>query len=852
MKEKWYTIDKKNIFKILNTRVEGLTTKEVNIRLKQYGKNVLPKAKQKTFIQVFFEQFKNPIVYILLITMILSFIIGEYIDGAFILFVILIDAVLGSVQEYRSNKNAEALAKLIRIDALVIRNNKEISIPSEDLVPGDIVLLESGSKVPADLRLIETQNLTIDESLLTGESIPREKSAHLLSEECSLSERTNMAYLGTSVMRGRAKGIVVSTSSFTEIGNIAKEVLETDDTITPLQIRMQKFTKQLGMLTAILALIVTTILYFKGYAAKEIFFLVVALSISSIPEGLPVVITLSLSISSNKMAKRNVLVKKLNAVEALGSATIIASDKTGTLTLNEQTVKKIVLPNNETYEVTGVGYNDKGEIKPFKNSKLENIDKLVKEGLYNNEASLAYIDNSWVNFGDSMDTALLSLGYKYNLESESFKNDVLGRIPYESDAGYSCAFYKEGENINVSVKGTLEKILSFCTSKTDKEKIRKQNEDLAKEGYRVLAFATGTIKKFKIKDNYKENDIPKLTFLGLVAFVDPIRPDAKEAIKSCKQAGIKTVMITGDHPLTAFSVAKELELCTNETEITTGLELKEVYESGLDNFVTGDGVNDSPALKAANVGIAMGSGTDVAKETGALIITDDKFSSILNGVEEGRCAYDNVRKVTYMLLSCGVSEVVFYILSIALNYDIPLTAVQLLWLNLVTDGIQDVALSFEGSEKDILKRKPRDPKESLFDRLLKNEIMLIGLIMGITVFGVWIYLIDVLGYEVSVARSHILLLMVFLQNLHCFNCRSEIHSIFSKPIKENKQLIISIAVVLFIQFIVVENSFLSHLLDSNPIPLVSVLYLFLLSLPIIIVSEILKYFERDKIRRNKN
>lgn len=429
--------------------------------------------------------------------MILSFIIGEYIDGAFILFVILIDAVLGSVQEYRSNKNAEALAKLIRIDALVIRNNKEISIPSEDLVPGDIVLLESGSKVPADLRLIETQNLTIDESLLTGESIPREKSAHLLSEECPLSERTNMAYLGTSVMRGRAKGIVVSTSSFTEIGNIAKEVLETDDTITPLQIRMQKFTKQLGMLTAILALIVTTILYFKGYAAKEIFFLVVALSISSIPEGLPVVITLSLSISSNKMAKRNVLVKKLNAVEALGSATIIASDKTGTLTLNEQTVKKIVLPNNETYEVTGVGYNDKGEIKPFKNSKLENIDKLVKEGLYNNEASLSYIDNSWVNFGDSMDTALLSLGYKYNLESESFKNDVLGRIPYESDAGYSCAFYKEGENINVSVKGTLEKILSFCTTKTDKEKIRKQNEDLAKEGYRVLAFATGTIKNLK-------------------------------------------------------------------------------------------------------------------------------------------------------------------------------------------------------------------------------------------------------------------------------------------------------------------------------------------------------------------
>ena len=360
MKENWYLLSKEETIEKTNSNIEGLTKKEANYRLNKNGKNELPKSKQKTFLDVFISQFKNPIVYILLITMILSFIVGEYIDGLFILFVILIDAVLGSVQEYKSNKNAEALASLIKIEALVIRNGEELQIPSENLVVGDIVLLESGTKVPADLRLIEAQNLSIDESLLTGESLPREKSSNIIKEEIILNDRSNMAYLGTSVMRGRGKGIVVETGSNTEIGKIAKEVLDADETETPIQIRMSKFTKQLGILTAILALIITIVLYFKGYTSKEIFFLVVALSVSAIPEGLPVVITLSLSISSNKMAKRNVLVKKLNAVEALGSATIIASDKTGTLTLNEQTVKKIILPNNEEFDITGSGYNDNG------------------------------------------------------------------------------------------------------------------------------------------------------------------------------------------------------------------------------------------------------------------------------------------------------------------------------------------------------------------------------------------------------------------------------------------------------------------------------------------------------------
>ncbi len=887
MKKDWYQTTIKETYKLLNTSSNGLSTLEASKRLKEDGKNILPKGKKKTFLKVFIGEFKSPIVIILLITMVLSFIVKEYVDGTFIFLVVVLDALLGAVQEWKSNKNAEALKNLIKVKAKVIRDGIETEILSEDLVKGDIVLIESGSKVPADLRLTEVQNLSIDESVLTGESIAREKTSETINEEVVINDRSNIAYVGTVVMRGRGIGVVVETGAHTEIGKIAKEVLTKEDTESPLEIRMKKFTKELGILVGVIALIIAVILYYKNYAPREIFFLVVALSVSAIPEGLPVVLTLSLSIASNKMAKENVLVKKLNSVEALGSATVIASDKTGTLTMNEQNAKKIVLPNQKTYEITGNGYNGIGKINA---SNIEEVLPLIKDGVYNNESHLEKVKKDWISYGDSMDIALLSLAYKANINIEDLKNKVVGRIPYESDAGYSVAFYKEEKQIKVAVKGTLEKILSFSknmlengkTKKLDIEKIKEQNEALAKDGYRVLAFASGVYKDFKEKEKYNESDIPPLTFLGLVAFLDPIRPDAKEAVRECVSAGIKVVMITGDHPLTAFSVAKDLEIATNKIEVVTGstidnellkgekefdkfistkkvfsrvtpiqkLKIVESYKR-LGEFiaVTGDGVNDAPALKAANVGIVVGSGTDVAKETGSLIITDDKFSTIVTGVEEGRNAYNNVRKVTYMLLSCAVCEVIFYVLSIWLNYEIPLTAIQLLWLNLVTDGIQDVALAFESKEKGIMKEKPRNPKESLFDKMLINEIALLGLIMGIIVFGVWVYLIDYLKFDITKARSYILLLMVFLQNIHCFNCRSEIESIFKKPLKENKMLLYGISAVLILQLIVVENSFLANFLGTTSIKLSHIIMLLLLTLPLIIVSELYKLFERMKRRR---
>lgn len=872
MKEE-YLLNVKSVLEKVKASEKGLSSKEASFRLNKYGKNELPKKKESTFFDVFISQFKSPIVYILLIAMILSFIVNEITDGVFIFIVILGDAILGSVQEYRSNKNAKALNDLIKVEANVIRDGKLNTIPSKDLVMGDIVVLESGDRVPADLRLIETKNLSIDESVLTGESVPSEKYSKQIRKVTILNDRFNMAYTSTSVMRGRGKGVVVKTGSDTEIGKIASIVMDKETTLTPLQIRMNKFTKQLGNLTAILALITVFILYSKGYAAKEIFFLVVALSVSAIPEGLPMVITMSLSISSSKMAKKNVLVKKLNAIEALGSSTVIASDKTGTLTMNQQTVKKIVLPGAEEYKVSGIGYNDKGKIT---GNDLNKIDRLIKEGVYNNEASLVKVNKEWVTLGDTMDSALLVLGYKYKLNVESYKENVIGRIPYESDECYSAAFYKDGSKTYVCVKGSLEKVLSFCKSNTPKVKIRKQNEKLAEEGFRVLAFASASVNNFKDKEKLSGKDIPKLNFLGLVAFVDPVRSDAKAAVGKCKNAGISVVMVTGDHPLTAFSIGKELGLCSTKEEVTTGEEIERVLSDkslSFDNFiknkkifsrvspkekqeivaafkrngefiaVSGDGVNDALALKEANVSIAMGSGTDTAREVSSLIITDDKFSSIVNGVEEGRIAYDNVRKVVHMLLSCGVCEVIFYLLSIILNYSNPLTAIQLLWLNLVTDGIQDVALTFEKADEGVMGRAPRKPEEGLFDKLLIKEIVINGVFMGLLVFLLWIYLIDFKRFDIVVARSYVLLFMVFIQNIHVFNSRSEKTSIFKKPIKDNYQLVIGIGIVLLLQFIVSESELLSNFLGMHGIPFIDVTKLFIFALPIIFVSECIKYFE---------
>ena len=860
------------VYEKLNSSINGLTNNQVEDNLYKYGMNILPKKKRDSFIKIFFSELKDPIVLLLIVTVIFSFIIGEVVDAIAIIFIILIDLLLGTFQEWKAEKNADSLANIIRVKAKVIREGKELEVDSEQLVPGDIVLLVSGDKISADMRIIDAHNFTVNESILTGESLAVAKDEGIVKENASINSMTNMIFAGTTVTTGRATAIVVKTATSTEVGKIAEKVATTKDEKSPLTIRMNKFSKQISMLIIVVAIIITMLLIYKGESGSAIFLSVIALSVSAMPEGLPLALTMALTITSNKMMKKNVIVKKLNSVESLGSCTYIASDKTGTLTVNEQTAKKIVLPNDEEFTVDGIGYNFEGKINPVGKAKIEDANLIAKIGYLNNEAVAS--DDKFL--GDSIDIAFKVLGKKANI---NLNQEVLGLIPYESENKYSACFYKEDEKIYCTVKGVLEKVLEFCNN-IDKEKVKLQNEELAKQGYRVIALANKEISKFVEKEDYEESDIEKLDFIGLVAFIDPVRHDVKDAIKECNNAGITTIMITGDHPLTAYSIAKELELCTSFDEVCDTNELniyKAKTQEEFDEFVkskkvftrvtpmdkleiveslkrmgefvavTGDGVNDTPALKAANIGIAMGSGTDVAKETADMLILDDSFTSIVEGVREGRGAYSNIRKISFMLLSCGLAEVLFFCLSIFFDLPMPLVAIQLLWLNVVTDGLQDIALSFEPTEKNIMKQKPIKTTDTLFNKELLGEVAVAGLTIGIIVFIVWRKLINS-GMDVSVARGYIMTLMVFIQNVHVLNCRSEKEPFYKISLKANKFVPIVIISSLLLQVAVIEIPFLSKFLKTSSIPLIECIELFLFSLIIILVIEIYKKIKKNKIK----
>lgn len=879
MDKKYYALEKDVVIKELNSNyIKGLTENEAKDRLKTFGENSLPKKKRDSILKIFIRQMMNPIILLLVVAVVFSFLIDEVIDALAIIFIILIDLVMGTIQEWRAEKNADSLQSLIKYKVKVIRDSEEKQIDSTLLVPGDIVLLESGDKVSADMRLLESFNLQIDESVLTGESVNIYKTDVIQDKKAILAERRNMVYAGSPVVTGRAKGIVTTTGINTEIGKIAKTVTSIKETKSPLTIRMEKLSKQISMLVIIVAIIITFVLLSKNVPGREIFLSVVALSVSAMPEGLPLALTMALTITSNQMAKKNVIAKKLNYVESLGSCTVIATDKTGTLTVNEQTAKKITLPNDISYDVSGVGYNFDGTITGDE-KYLDKVHEITILGALNNEAGISKKDNDYNFYGDSIDIAFLVLNEKSHEKLNKY--EVLKRIPYESENKYSAVFYKYEEEIYCTVKGSFEKISEFCnkmelnnkTVKFDKEKLMVQNDELASNGYRVIAIASGKVKDFIDKEYYDTSDIPDLVFKGMVSFIDPIREEVKESIQKSREAGIKVVMITGDHPLTALSIAKDLNLVESDKEIATGVELNKYLKKGekeFDDFVnkikvfarvtpmdklnivnslkrngefvavTGDGVNDAPAIRSANIGIAMGSGTDVAKETASMIIVDDNFNSIVTGIELGRTAYNNIRKVCYLLLSCGLAEVLFFVLSIIFDLPMPLVAIQLLWLNLVTDGLQDFALSFEKTEDGVMKEKPRSTKESIFNKTLIEEVLLAGLTIGLVVFVIWTFLIKKVGMDINLARGYIMVLMVFMQNIHVLNCRSEKQSVFHLSFKTNPLIIFTIIGSIILQVIVMEVDVLSNFLKAQVIPYSHMFMLMVFAFIIMIVMEIYK------------
>lgn len=853
----YYNTDKSIVVKELDTDIEkGLTDNQVNKNLQKYGKNILPSKKRKSIINIFLSELLSPIEIILLITIIISFLIGETTDAIVITFIVLVDVLMGTYQENKALKSAEALSKLIKVKTKVIRNGKEKIIDAENLVVGDIVLLASGDKISADCRILESTNLQVDESSITGESSSQNKNSNTIEENTPLADRTNMLYAGTNIMTGRVKAIVVAIGVNTEVGKIAKTVSETKEEKSPLTIRIEEFSKQISFIIIIISLISAIILYVKGYETRTIFLTVVALSVSAMPEGLPLALTMALTIASNRMGKKNVIIKNLNSVESLGSCTVIATDKTGTLTLNEQTAKRIVLKDNTEFEITGTGYNDNGEIIPIANADINKANHLIELCGINNEAMKK--GNKY--YGDSIDIAFLSLKEKAKIKDTITLKEL---IPYESEKQYSAAYYQKDGKLYCTIKGSLEKVMTF----SEKSKVyEKQNERLSKEGYRVIAVCDGEVK------STEERDLKNLSFLGLVAFIDPIRQEVKESIKECNEAGIKVIMITGDHPLTAYAIAKDLDLVSNYEEVVTGIELEEAFKKGEKYFakfiknkkvfsrvtpidklnivnslknsgefvaVTGDGVNDAPAIKCANIGIAMGSGTDVAKETASMIIIDDNFKSITEGIKEGRVAYANIKKIVLFLLSCGIAEVMFCLLSIVFGYELPLLAIQLLWINVVTDGLQDMSLSFEKSHRNVMKEPPRPTKESIFNKNMIKEVLMYGTTISLIIFFTWKYLMDI-KVDILLARSVIMMLMVFIQNIHVLNCRSESESIFKTPLKTNPLVTNVILGSILLQLIVTEIPFLANKLSITDIPFKNIIVIFLLSLLIIAVGEISK------------
>lgn len=836
----------------------GLSETQAAKRLLQNGKNTLPESKRKNIAEIFIDQFKSPIIYVLMIAAIASFAIGEYTDGWFIVAVLVINAVIGTYQEYTAGIKAESLKNSVKTYAFVRRDGHKKEIISEDLVVGDIVLLESGSKIPADLRLVKTNNLLVNESLLTGESTDVLKDDRFIAQEDGLQigDRKNMTYNGSFVTKGRGEGIVTAVGVDTEVGKIASLLAKGTGGKPPLVERMEKFSVMIAKIIGTIVVIMFVIGYFQGQSIKELFFFSVALAVSSIPEGLPVAIVVALTAASLAMSKRNVIVRKLASLEGLGSCTLIASDKTGTLTQNELSVSCFI-----------------DELKEYKDGESIPNKTALKCALLANEVDM-HRQGASVRFkGDQVDIALAK--WAVNLQP-SFLNlkkeaEILSEIPYEPENRYSAIKVSE-DGGSVFIKGSPEVVLASCDMDEErKARIERSVKKWASQGYRNIALAYKT-------DNSEDLKMNNFEWLGFVAIIDPLRKGVKEAVEKAKNAGIKVVMITGDHPDTALSIAKELSIANDKNDVIDGLMLQQWERNGkkpeeissftvfarispeqkqmlvvafeaLGHFVavTGDGVNDAPALKYANIGIAMGkNGTDVARDSSDLILTDDHFASIVNGIEEGRVAYDNIRKVIYLLISTGFAEIVLVTLSIIFQLPMPLLPVQLLWLNLVTNGVQDVALGLEKKEPGIIDRKPRSPKEKIFNPLMVRRVLVGGLYMGMIAFALFYWLLS-RGMDVEEARNMTLLMMVLFENVHAINSRSEVNYIHKINHFGNKLLPFSILIAQSIHIVCMHLPYAEEILGIMPVSPEMWLMLLAIALSLTFVMEFDKYLYKRRV-----
>lgn len=903
---KWFNKNVEDVEKKLKTNLEkGLNDEEVKTRQEKYGLNELKTKKKKSLIQKFLEQFKDFSIIVLIIAAIVSGAVGiaegnGITDTIIILIVVIVNAIIGVTQEAKAEKSLEALQKLTDHASKVIRNGNVQVIPAKELVPGDIVLLDTGDYIPADLRIIEAINLKSQESSLTGESVPVEKNTKVIEdEETGIGDRLNMLFSSSLITYGRGKGIVVETGMTTEVGKIAGMLDSTEEQVTPLQEKLNKLGKTLGIAALVICVFIFVIGLIQGKEPIHMFMTAVSLAVAAIPEGLVAVSTIVLAIGVQKMVKKNAIVKRLPAVETLGSATVICSDKTGTLTQNKMTVEKIFI-NKNTFNLS--------DIKDIN----DDINKLVYSNMLCNDTK---IGNEGELTGDPTETALVDMAFKLDFDPSIYdRMPRVEEIPFDSDRKLMTTVNEINGKYIVYTKGGVDELLKRCNSylengevKEDIEEyaktIRQHNENMAKEALRVLSCAYKEIDHKPSKEEMKEIE-NNLTFIGMVGMIDPPREEAKKAVEKCKTAGIKTVMITGDHKITATAIAKKLGILEKEEEAITGLDLEKMTDEELAKNVrkysvyarvspehkvrivkawqkngeivamTGDGVNDSPALKTANIGCAMGIvGTDVAKEAADVILTDDNFATIVSAVEEGRRIYDNILKVIQFLLSSNVGEIVVLFLATLFT---PLFAkwfgitnitkleillpVHILWINLVTDSLPALALAFDPANSDIMQRKPEKPGKGIFTKGMSWRVIYQGAMIGLlTLIAFMIGLgtttepingLTLDESKIEVGQTMAFVTLALSELVHVFNVRDNKKSIFKTKVFNNSKLIWAILASAALMIVILAIPMLRTIFSIPILPKANIIELIILIFAPIIIVEIFKLLKINTIKED--
>jgi len=866
------------VLKSLNSGLEGLTRSEVSTRLEKYGANELAEKEKISALKIFIDQFKSFLIIILLAATVVSAFIGEWLDAIIIFAIVIACALLGLYQEFKSEKAVEALKKVAALTARVIRKGEEVEIPARDIVPGDIVVLRTGDKVPADCRLIEEMNLRVDEAPLTGESKPVKKSILPLEKnDVAVADRKNMVYTATVITYGHGKGVVTSTGMNSEFGKVATMIQEVQEEETPLKKRLDVIGKWLGIFSLIICAVAGTIGIIKGHGVLEMFIWGVSLAVAAVPEALPAVVTGALSIGVSKMAKKNAIVRKLPAVETLGCTTVICSDKTGTLTKNEMTVRQIYT-NGEMFEVTGVGFQPEGEYLN-KGSRINpkgnpNLSLLSKISTLCNDVYLNKTDTGWSIIGDPTEGALLVSAIKAGMNVEELRKEMprIGEVPFESERKRMSTIHSVNGIKVAYIKGAPEIILDLSThllkygkivplTEEERGNILKVNEQMASNALRILGLAYRHLPE-DLSEYSPETVEKELVFVGLQGMIDPPRDEVIEAMKRCKEAGIKAVMITGDHKLTATAVARELGQLPEEVEkksrILTGTELDRMdaqqLEDVIENVVvyarvspehklrivdafkkkgevvamTGDGINDAPALKRADIGVAMGiTGTDVTKEASSMVLADDNFASIVAAVEEGRAIYDNIKKYLVYLISCNIAEILILGGSFFIGLPLPLVAIQILWVNLTTDGLPALALGVDPPDPDIMGRPPRDPQESVFSRRVIALMAVMALNITFVIVPIFFWYLKSGGYylpgisgamkeEILLkGQTMVLAMMILFELVNAYNNRSDRHSIFKVGLFKNKWLNWSILFSIVLAVIVIQVPALDPLFHTS-------------------------------------